>query len=203
MKQVRRNVIKVAKTASAVPVVVVPQSLPAALPKRGRGRPRKNPLAQFDMPSVCEETSLKADIKKPGKDLTGKALVVFRKAMAEAEKANMTAAEYDGGGTQETAYSVSKESLQRRVTRRLNVLDRFLTDDKLVELLAFSSLKEIGIYEGIMLDKSLVLQGQPTVIIGNDDRTAMASVLPRLMDELKRRGLVNNNSLKTTAVVLP
>ena len=89
---------------------------------------------------------------------------------------------------------MSKESLQRRVTRRVNVLDRFLTDDKLIELLSFSSLKEIGIYEGIMLDKSLVLQGQPNVIIGSDDRSAMASVLPRLLQELKKRNLVASTS---------
>jgi hypothetical protein len=142
------------------------------------------------MPSLAEESTNLADAKKAGKDLTGKALVVFRRAMADAEKALMTPEAFDGGGTAEGAHSVTKESLQRRVTRRLNVLDRFLTDDKLIELLAFSSLKEIGVYEGIMLDKSLVLQGQPNVIIGNDDRNAMSSALPRLMEELKRRNLI-------------
>jgi hypothetical protein len=146
------------------------------------------------MPAVCPDSAKDADpktlAKGMAKDLNGKALVVFRKAMADAEKALMPPEDYDGGGTSEAAHSVTKESLQRRVTRRLNVLDRFLTEDKLIELLAFSSLKEIGIYEGIMLDKSLVLQGQPTVIIANDDRNAMASVLPRLMDELKRRKLI-------------
>jgi hypothetical protein len=142
------------------------------------------------MPSLAEESTNLIDAKKVGKDLTGKALAVFRRAMADAEKASMTPESFDGGGTAENAFSVTKESLQRRVTRRLNVLDRFLTDDKLIELLAFSSLKEIGVYEGIMLDKSLVLQGQPNVIIGNDDRSAMSSVLPRLMEELKRRNLI-------------
>ncbi len=151
------------------------------------------------MPDVSQAVSIE-DAKKVGKDLTGKALVVFRKAMADAEKANMTPQDYDGGGTAESAFAVTKESLQRRVTRRLNVLDRFLTDDKLIELLAFSSLKEIGIYEGIMLDKSLVLQGQPNVIIANSDRDAMSNILPRLMQELKRRKLVASTSQTVDAL---
>ena len=177
------------KLKHSKPAPVVPASLPQALPvKRGRGRPRKNPL------EVIEKPTEKLDAKKVLKDDESKALTVFRRAMADAEKANMTKEDFDGGGTPIEAPAVTKESLLRRVTRRLNVLDRFLTDDKLVELLAFSSLKEIGIYEGIMLDKSMVLQGQPTVIIGNDQRQELKDALPRLMDELKRRGLINQSA---------
>lgn len=158
-----------------------PEAASLPQPKRGRGRPRLNPLSTLDM-------------SEPKKEKDGRELVVFRKMIADAEKAHLTPAEFDGGGTAESAPSVTKDSLLKRVTRRLNVLDRFLTDDKLVELLAFSSLKEIGVYEGIMLDKSMVLQGQPTVIIGNDQRQELKDTLPRLMDELKRRGLINQSA---------
>jgi hypothetical protein len=168
---------KVAKVIELTPVSqmgCVPSTQPAVLPKRGRGRPRKlNPFAK----------------NEPLPD-DPKALTVFRRAMADAEKLLMNPAEFDGGGTSEVAPIVTKESLQRRVARRLNVLDRFLTDDKLIELLSFSSLKEVGIYEGIMLDKSQVLSGQPNVIIGSEDRARMDEVMPRLLTELKRRGLI-------------
>ena len=169
-------------------------SLPIAPPKRGRGRPKKQQMAEFDMEKISPASSSFESAKKMSKDLDSKALVVFRRAIADAEKAMMTPEVYDGGGTSEEAHSVTKESLQRRVSRRLNVLDRYLTDDKLIELLAFSSLKEIGIYEAILLDKSLVLQGQPNVIIGNDERASMASILPRLMQELHRRKLIASTS---------
>lgn len=148
--------------------------------KRGRGRPRKqNPFDNIAPAHIAENP---------------KALTVFRRAMADAEKLLMTPADFDGGGTSEAAPVVSKEALQRRVARRLNVLDRFLTDDKLIELLSFSSLKEVGIYEGIMLDKSLVLSGQPTVIIGDADRQKLDSVMPRLLNEIRRRGLITTVS---------
>lgn len=194
----RANQQRAKAPTSEVPVAEGVALLPPPL-KRGRGRPRKNPMSSYDMPS-CEESMSMADVKKPGKDLTGKALVTFRKAIADAEKANMMPSAFDGGGTAIDAHSVTKESLQRRVTRRLNVLDRFLTDDKLIELLAFSSLKEIGIYEGIMLDKSLVLQGQPNVIIGNDERASLRAMLPRLMSELKRRNLIASTSQTVEAL---
>ena len=172
------------KLKSSKPVQVRELSLPAPAPpiKRGRGRPRKN--------EVSDLVSPKQLLEKGGDVDQGRELMVFRRALADQEKANMTPVEFDGGGTSESAHAVTKDSLLRRVTRRLNVLDRFLTDDKLIELLAFSSLKEIGIYEGIMLDKSLVLQGQPTVIIGNDDRRNFGDKLQRLTEEMKRRGLI-------------
>jgi hypothetical protein len=182
MKKAQQKLKKVAK-ATRVEPTAGSVSLPPAQPKRGRGRPKTVSLFNSE---VGAGSATFADAKKFDPKLDPKALVTFRRAIADAEQAMMTPEDFDGGGTAVDAHSVTKESLQRRVTRRLNVLDRFLTDDKLVELLAFSSLKEIGIYEGIMLDKSLVLQGQPNVIIGNDDRNAMASVLPRLMEELKR-----------------
>lgn len=125
--------------------------------------------------------------------LNPKAHRILQKIVADTEQVNklpaLTPAEFDGGGTHESAQTITKESLERRTSRRLNVLDRYLTDEMLHQLLSQSSLKEIGIYEGIMMDKMLVLKGQPTVIIGNAERAEIENVLPRLLRELNRRGL--------------
>jgi len=164
-------------------------SVSSELPKRGPGRPRKaNPFEKTIPATVADDPKL---------------LTTFRRALADAEKAFMTPADFDGGGTVEGAPVVTKESLQRRVTRRLNVVDRYLTDEKLIELLAFSNLKEVGIYEGILLDKSLVLTGQPNVIIGGDDRARMDNVMPKLLTELKRRGLITTVSERSIEFKAP
>jgi hypothetical protein len=147
------------------------------------GKPKKSNA----VPAVAaapSPPSLKAPLAKLKK--------TFEKAMTDAEP--LALGQFDGGGTPQDGHVITKESLERRVARRLNVLDRYLTDDRLHELLLGSSLKEIGIYEGIMLDKSLVLKGQPTVIIGQEDRQAMDTVLPRLLSELKRRKLITTVS---------
>lgn len=154
--------------------------LPPLVLKRGPGRPRKeNPFEKKIPANVADDPKL---------------LTTFRRALADAEKVFMTPASFDGGGTAEDAPIVTKDALQKRVARRLNVVDRFLTDEKLIELLAFSNLKEVGIYEGILLDKSLVLTGQPNVIIGSEDRARMDTVMPKLLTELKRRGLITTVS---------
>lgn len=100
----------------------------------------------------------------------------------------------DGGATSELGPVIDKDSLSRRISRRLNVLDRYLTDDRLTGLLEISGLKEIGVYEAIMMDKLLLTKGEATVIVGSKDRAAMDEVLPKLLDELKRRKLVTSVS---------
>lgn len=157
---------------------------------RKRGRPAKNvAVAQAAATEITgrEEPAPPQALLKDIK--LSKITKVFQRAIADKEL-SMAEPEFDGGGTSESYAPVSKESLERRVARRLNVLDRYLTDEKLHALLQLSSLKEIGIYEGIMMDKTLVLKGQPNVIIGNSDRQAMSDAMPKFLNELRRRGLI-------------
>ncbi len=173
-----------AKPLSNGPVGGEAPPLPTLKRKRGRPvgwRKAKSPDALLEV------------VANPGNVKEAKLTKIFQRAIADQEIANALP-EFDGGGTPSNAVTITKDSLERRVARRLNVLDRYLTDDKLFALLQLSSLKEIGIYEGIMMDKSLVLKGQPTVIIGNEDRKAMDEVMPRLLVEMKRRGLITSVS---------
>jgi hypothetical protein len=152
---------------------------------RPKGSKNKSTLAKLASTPSLTPTAAK-------RELSAKIKQTFEKTLADASQ--LMVPEFDGGGTSEKAPKVSKESLERRVARRLNVLDRFLTDDKLLQLLQGSSLKEVGIYEGIMLDKSLVLQGQPTVIIGQNERSQIDEALPKLLAELRRRKLITTVS---------
>ena len=160
------------------------------------------PVDGTDSSSVPSEKEIAfSNKRKPGRpkktefrkdQLNPKAHIVLQKiADDQLALSNPT---FDGGGTQENSPTITKESLERRIARRLNVLDRFLTDERLQALLQESSLREIGIYEGIMMDKSLILKGQPNVIIGNADRIQIDNVLPRLLDELHRRKLTTTAS---------
>jgi hypothetical protein len=132
----------------------------------------------------------KGSLNKPKKKPVQKAHDTLQKVVQDV--ALLSEPAFDGGGTQETAPGINKESLERRVARRLNVLDRYLTDQRLTELLSISGLKEIGIYEGIMMDKAMVLKGQPTVIVGSADRNNLESVLPKLLNEMRRRKLITS-----------
>lgn len=161
-------------TKKAVMPVVEPGTPPISAPPKKRGRPKRVQLPILDKMQKTFRSVLNDAAEQQG--------------LAIADSA------FDGGGTPATAPVISKESLERRVARRLNVLDRYLTDDRLLALLNQSSLKEIGVYEGIMLDKSLVLKGQPTVIVGSEDRQNLNEVLPRLLNELKRRNMVTTVS---------
>ena len=163
-----------------------------------RGRPKKiRPLPNggTDSSSVLPDVVEKRKPGRPKKQdaaLNPKASLMLTKIADDIEV--LASPTFDGGGTQENSPTISKESLERRIARRLNVLDRFLTDTKLLELLSESKLREIGIYEGIMMDKSLILKGQPNVIIGNADRVQIDNVLPRLLQELQRRKLTTTAS---------
>jgi len=155
MKYRSTKLKKVAKSTEVEPVTqgdLTPPQIPTVL-KRGPGRPRKvNP---FEKP-VSAIPAIPATVANDPKLLT-----TFRRALADAEQAFMTPADFDGGGTAEGAPTVTKESLQRRVTRRLNVVDRYLTDEKLIELLAFSNLKRWeSTKEFYLISRSCLLDSQ-------------------------------------------
>jgi hypothetical protein len=198
MNRSLRSKIHSAKSVKE-PVSSKRQSLPGATGSHKIGRP-KGSLNKKTLALRGLEEPQKVDPKIPTPAVKAfdvvKAKKTFDKMVADAILAEHEVAEpgFDGGGTSESGQIVSKESLERRVARRLNVLDRYLTDDRLLSLLAMSGLKEVGIYEGIMMDKALVLKGQPTVIIGSDDRAKLNDVLPRLLSEMKRRKLITSVS---------
>lgn len=51
-----------------------------------------------------------------------------------------------------------------------------------------SKLKDVAVFGGIALDKSLLLEGAPTQIIGTAEQKKMDELLPEILKEIKRRG---------------
>lgn len=85
--------------------------------------------------------------------------------------------------------AVSTEILEQRLTRRLNVFERFLTDEQLTEYLRTAKLKDIVIAEAIYTDKLMKLRAAPAILMGVKEQTALDEMVPALLLEMKRRGL--------------
>lgn len=74
------------------------------------------------------------------------------------------------------------------------IMDWLLVEDeegkryRLEQMLAESKLKDIGVMLGISTEKVLLLEGQPTQIIGHTEQKKLDELLPALLSEVKRRG---------------
>jgi len=61
----------------------------------------------------------------------------------------------------------------------------YINDDNL----AGASPRDLAVVSGIMIDKSQLLQGQPTQIISHEERKKLNDLIPLLVNEAKRRGI--------------
>ncbi len=110
----------------------------------------------------------------------------------------------DSGLPQKTVSAIIRRMETRHLTTTHEVRERKaeellpLIQEKLFDSLeymdevAFSeaSLKDLGIFHGVMTDKLLLHQGKPTQIMTIDDRREMKELLPDLLREVRSRGLV-------------
>lgn len=83
---------------------------------------------------------------------------------------------------------VTKEALEKRLSRRLDVIAGFLSDDMLESKLTEARLKDLGVYEGIMMTKLHELRGMPSIIIKTEDGNKLDDIAKALVDEIARRG---------------
>ena len=83
----------------------------------------------------------------------------------------------------------TKESLEAVVTKRLKFIDEFLTPEKFKEKLEDANFNQIAVYEGVMIDKLLLLKGVQVQGFGQQEQRKLDEVLPALMNEMRRRGL--------------
>ena len=69
------------------------------------------------------------------------------------------------------------------------LVDYLKTGDRFERLLMGSKVKDITVMLGILTDKLLLLEGQPTQIISQQMHQKMDTVMPALLEEIKRRGM--------------
>lgn len=81
------------------------------------------------------------------------------------------------------SYSLKEtmEQIDSKIAMALDCMDDFT--------FANASLKELGIYFGIMVDKGQLLRGQPTQILSIEERKNINELMPYLIQEAKRRGI--------------
>ena len=84
---------------------------------------------------------------------------------------------------------MTKESLETVITKRLNFIDAWLTDDKFREKLEDAKFNQIAVYEGVLIDKLMALKGVQTQGFAVQEQRKLDEMLPALIDEMKRRGL--------------
>lgn len=77
-----------------------------------------------------------------------------------------------------------------RVLNWLDGIDEATGTPRLELLLAKSSLKEAAIFAGIGTEKVLLLEGQPTQIIGQAQQVKLDELGQQLQEALKKRGLI-------------
>lgn len=74
------------------------------------------------------------------------------------------------------------------ISRR--TIDYLQVGDRLERMLDESKLKDIGIFAGISTEKTLLMEGEPTQIIGQSQHQALDRLGLALKDALDKRGLV-------------
>jgi hypothetical protein len=84
---------------------------------------------------------------------------------------------------------VRKETIEKRLSRRLDLIDQALTDNEFNTRISEAKLKDLAIVEGIYVDKLAELRGQPNRVIGSDTRAKLNEWMVAAMQELQRRGL--------------
>lgn len=69
---------------------------------------------------------------------------------------------------------------------RLQMALEYMTDVKLAE----ASGRDLAVIVGILTEKRALLRGEPTQIVSNADRANLMELLPELLKEAQRRGMV-------------
>lgn len=83
------------------------------------------------------------------------------------------------------------------------MMDYLHEGDRLETLMAETKLRDIGVMLGIATEKVLLLEGQPTSIVGQAEHKKLEELIPALLLEAKRRGSKIELTERKATVNLP
>ncbi len=93
--------------------------------------------------------------------------------------------------------------LEGRITRHIDLLNHYLDDKTFYQKLDKATFKDLMVAQAVLVDKLNLVQGNPTTIVGHQDRAKLDVLLPKLMAELSRRGLTLHATQQTATITLP
>ena len=87
---------------------------------------------------------------------------------------------------------LTQDILEQRASNLLDELDGYLRANNFQafkDKIEKANLQQVGIFQGILIDKMLTLRGQPSSIVGYQEQASLDQLMPALLEEMKRRGL--------------
>jgi len=83
------------------------------------------------------------------------------------------------------------------------MMDWLHQGNRLEEMMAETKLRDIGVMLGIATEKVLLLEGQPTSIIGQAESKKLEDLIPALLLEVKRRGIKADVTERKVSLEVP
>lgn len=83
------------------------------------------------------------------------------------------------------------------------MMDWLHEGNRLEQMMAETKLRDIGVMLGIATEKVLLLEGQPTSIIGQAESKKLEDLIPALLLEVKRRGIKADVTERKVSLEVP
>lgn len=177
----------------------VPQEGPGTPVDFGQSVPGTTPLKPVEYDKPLQHTAV--EVRKPAKaakylaarlegsdepiqDLAKRVGIPHDTARCLEKRLNTKYAEL-----KEAVEPVSNDEIESIITRRMRLLDKWLTDERLEAVFAQTKGKDMAVMEAIWIDKLLALRGTPVATISVQQQHKMDELMPALLEEMKRRGL--------------
>lgn len=100
------------------------------------------------------------------------------------------------------AKPLTQEELEKRLSWKLEWLDAYLTPEILLAKMERTSLKDLAVFMGITMEKLLLMRGQPTSIVGMDERKTLEELVPALIKEVERRKKMKQVTVESVMTVV-